>query len=176
MALKNNKTGRYLKVIRELTTFTPLSVQVFYYEFESEKDRIEYFKRESAIKKFLAEGDVKQALLQEEIKDAISKLGDTEKYKSVGDLPKAIRDLIAENEQFVSDLDTIRFCWNRSPLSKFKSQSMLDEIGFDKNWFTPLKSWGINSVHTGAFINQTFSYECLYKELKKVFKDDFIDC
>ena len=42
--------------------------------------------------------------------------------------------------------------------------------------FTPLKSWGINSVHTGAFINQTFSYDCLYKELKKIFKEDFIDC
>lgn len=176
MALKNSKNGRYLKVIRELTTFTPLSVQVFYYEFESEKDRTEYFRRETSIKKFLAEGDIKYALLKEELKDKISELENTEQYKTFADYPKSIRDLITKSEQFISDLDTIRFCWNRSELPKFKSQDILDEIGFEKSWLTPLKPWGINSVHTGAFVNQNFSYECLYKELKKIFSNDFIDC
>jgi len=178
MALQNSKTGTYIKVILDRCSFRPNSVEVAYYEFENKADRDAYFKREKEIKDFGAKCDLKFAVLEKEVVDAVLKgKVDGTKVTKLTDLPKGVQKLVLASEAFVSDSSKIRFGWDKEePLpSEYQSQKLLDECGFNFEWLKPLRSHGINYMSTGIFTNQTFSMDCLYKELKKVFKTDFID-
>lgn len=172
MSLVNKNTGKYIKVIRDRTVIMPNSFQVSFYEFESREDRDLYFKREKEISSFLVKCDLEIIRLQKEVDDLSEGLSDDEKLPV--DLKKKIDFLL----NFSSEVNSIRFDWNNSSGfgTKFKSMDLLSDLGFNESWLTPLKPWEIGTVHTGNFVNQNFSYDCLYKELKKVFKEDFIDC
>lgn len=174
MALKSVE-GKYLKVIRELTEFRPTGVTVYYYEFKSEKDRDEYFQRQLDVHLFLSRCNEKKQELDAEITKEVLAL--THEIKSQDDYPDYIKKMIKDAEQFIVEVDTVGNYWDKPEhLPKLTSQKLLDECGFKKEWKTPLSAWCINALNTGAFTNQNFSYECLYRELKKIFKDAFVDC
>lgn len=174
MALKSVE-GKYLKVIRELTEFRPTGVTVYYYEFKSEKDRDEYFSRQADVRAFLAACTEKKQQIDAEIANEMAAL--KREIKSQDDIPVHIQKMMKESEQFIIDADTVGNYWDKAePMPRLATQKLLDECGFKKEWKTPLSAWCINALNTGAFTNQNFSYECLYRELKKIFKDDFVDC
>lgn len=173
MALVNRKTGKYIKVIRDQTIFSLNSVQVFYYEFKTQKDRDAYFKRLDEIKEF--EETVNQKV-DELIVDYNKRYDENIKNNEfIGDKNSFIKEM-RYIEGVSSELDIIRFGWSSNKkLPELKNRELFESLGYKKEWDTPLNSWGINSVHTGAFNGQTFSFESLYKELKKVFKHDYVD-
>lgn len=174
MALKSVE-GKYLKVIRELTEFRPTGVTVYYYEFKSEKDRDEYFYRQAAVRAFLEECTQRKRQMDEEIAKEMAAL--KREIKSEADIPVHVKKMMDDAEQFIIDADTVGNYWDKpEPMPRLSTQKLLEECGFKKEWKTPLSDWSINALNTGAFTNQNFTYECLYHELKKIFKDDFVDC
>lgn len=180
MAIVNSKSGRYIKVIREMAVFRPTSVQVFYYSFSSRKDKEEYFSRRKSVNDFVF--NVKRYVEEENKKFEVELSEflngkDISKFSSIEDLPKRFRDLLSG----ISELSNYSFDVSRGwdklvPLKKFKDMDLVHSLGFDDSWLTPLQPWDIQSVSTGVFTNQNFTFECLYGELKKIFKDDYIDC
>ncbi len=179
MAIEHKGTGKYIKVVRELTEFRPNSVVVYYYEFGSRADRDEYFKRKKEIHQFLAKGDVEFSSTDVKAVAMFKSLGiDPSTIKTVEELPKEISDLIVSSENMLADLNLIRFNWDKPSVQglKFKNKGALVPLGFKEEWLVPLNFWALNAMETGAYTNQTFSFDCLYKELKNVFKVDFEDC
>lgn len=179
MALLARDSGRYIKVIRERCIFMPSAVQVFYYEFDSKNDRDDYFTRKAEVEKFLelaTAESLKFDIKINEIVDAALPKDEKEIQNFV--LPDEATNLHREKDQFVLDLIAVESNWdNEEPLLiGLKSINKFKLLGFKEEWLTPLKPVAINGIMTGAFTNQTFSFPCLYKELKKMFKDDFIDC
>ena len=151
-------SGRYIKVIRELCEFSLSGVTVYYYE---------------EIHDFVKRGREKCEQLSEELFETLSTLN----LKEGDQIPVKYQEKLNEIDTFFTDIDTIGKNWDRDEaLPEFESQALLDECGFKEEWKTPLAPWAINSVNTGVFTNQNFSFGCLYKELKKIFKTDFVDC
>jgi len=174
MALKS-VDGRYLKVVRELTEFRPTGIMVYYYEFLSKEDRDKYFTRQAGVRAFLTACQNKKLEIEDDLAKRVAGLN--KEVKSLNDLPLDIQKDIKDCEQMMIDAEVVGMRWDKpEPLPKFASQKRLNECGFDEAWRTPLAPWAINGLNTGAFTNQNFSYECLYKELKRVFKNSFIDC
>lgn len=166
-------SGRYIKVIRELCEFSLSGVTVYYYEFKSRADRDAFFTRKQEIHDFVKRGREKCEQLSEEIFETLSTLN----LKEGDQIPVKYQEKLNEIDTFFTDIDTIGKNWDRDEaLPEFESQALLDECGFKEEWKTPLAPWAINSVNTGVFTNQNFSFGCLYKELKKIFKTDFVDC
>lgn len=179
MALLAKDSGKYIKVIRDRCIFTSDAVQVFYYEFDSKKDRDEFFNRKSEVQEFLKKAHAKCLDFDSETDDIVSSaLPKNEFDMGKFVFPESAIKLHNEKDQFMLDLMVVEFGWDKEePLPKdLKSIETFKSLGFKEDWFSPLKSVQINGLVTGAFTNQTFNFSCLYRELKKVFKEDFIDC
>lgn len=179
MSIVNVKNGRYIKVIRELTVFRPNSVEVYFYSFLSKNEKEEYFKRREQISEFLFRCEnfisTKYCELNSQVEEWIKRKELTSVDYSK--LPKHIRDSFDDLENLGKWASEVKFNWDTStPITRFNNWDIVSELGFEEAWLTPLAHWEISSVHTGIFTNQTFSYDCLYKELKKIFKDDYVDC
>lgn len=180
MAIVNVKDGRYIKVIREMCVFRPTSVEVFYYSFGSKKEKEDYFARKAEVERFVLRGreyyDTESELLNHEIEEYAKGAG-IKKLKDISKLPLNFRERLDSLTKISKAVFSVEVGWDGArPLPQFDEKAKLIELGFDESWMNPLPSWEICSLHTGAFTNQTFTYECLYHELKKVFKDDFVDC
>lgn len=158
MALQNTLSGMYLKIIPHLCTVTPSSVQVSFYAFQSREDRDEYFNRRDEILTFLSACETKISLLKNLLRE--------------GDCSAIMSKLSA----FEEDVSFIRSRWEFVSFPKFRSQELLNECGFNEMWCTPLKPWSILTVHTGKFVGQKTSLDGLYSELKRVYKNNFVDC
>jgi hypothetical protein len=178
MAIENLSSGKYLKLIREETVFKGSSVEVCFYEFDSREDRDKYFKRKSEVSEFvervtaIVDGWLADVNTKIEAWAAENKVTNL----SIDMLPKEFSDTIKKCSRMSEDLSILRFGWDKiEPLPTLSSQKDFDKLGFSKDWLTPLNQWSICTAYTGAFTNQNFSAECLYKELKKVFKD-YVDC
>lgn len=180
MAIVSSKSGQYIKVLRGSSVFTPSSVQVSFYSFKSKSDRDEFFKREKDVLNFVSNVNSylieSYSKLNSDIESwAVSK--GLSKISSVDKLPKDLRDRLTKCEDLSELAFRVKTQWNSSEkIDLIKDMSTALELGFDMNWLTPLRAWEISSLCTGEFTNQTFSYACLYKELKKVFGSDFVDC
>lgn len=180
MSIVNSKSGRYIKVIRELAVFRPNSVEVSFYSFGSRKEKEDYFARKLEVEKFLLNSDKylleKSIEVNEEI-EAWAKDAHSDGKLTADDLPKAFRVQLDELSKLSKSVSVVRVGWDGGdPLPKFENVGKLRELGFKDAWFVPLPFFEVSSVHTGAFTNQNFTYECLYAELKKIFKEDFVDC
>lgn len=180
MAIVNSKSGRYIKVIREMSVFRPNSVQVFYYSFSSRKDKEEYFSRRRSVDDFVFRVRKYVEESNKKFEDELSEFlrgKDVSKFSSIDDLPKKFRDRVYELSELSNySFDVLRGWDKLVPLNAFKDVYLVHSLGFDDSWLIPLQPWDIQSVSTGAFTNQNFTFECLYGELKKIFKDDYIDC
>lgn len=180
MSLVNVKSGRYIKVLRDQAIFTPQSVSVAYYSFVSKEAKEEFFARKRGVENFvLAVEDyleVENERLTRDIED-YAKEKNLESVGSIDELPKKFRARIAELSA-ISKASFVVYCgWDGCEALPIPSNlEKLKELGFNEAWLTPMEPWEIATVNTGAFTNQNFTYECLYCELKKIFKDDFVDC
>lgn len=182
MAIQSKDGRRYIKVIRDLCEFRPGSVSVCFYEFKSREDRDAYFKREQEITDFVNSKfnafhkntyDAAEILLKSGVDVSKINTEDTPDKFS-----KEIQKILDKNSDLFYDLQIIRRDWMNSNFAKtkFKNKKYLIELGFKDEWLTPITIPNICKLNTGVFINQNFSYDCLYKELKKIFKDDYVDC
>lgn len=181
MALQSLKSGKYIKVLRDRCIFTPNSVEVSFYSFDSKHDRDAYFSRKQDVSLFVANStkllDDEYNSLSDEIMRFL-KINGLERLDSLDDLPE---DLINKN-RYLEDLGKaiyeVRMGWDSHTPPKFDGEILIDlkKAGYDESWMNPLPDFSIGSVSTGAFTNQRFTYDCLYKELKKIFKNDYIDC
>ena len=179
MAISNKENGQYLKVIRERTMFTPVSVQVCYYGFPSRASRDAYFSRQTEISAFLRSLEATISKQDAELYSVVTsyaKGAGLESLRSNDELPADLREQ-AEKLQQLRDASGLvrRYGMLNVAMPHPANLSELVKLGFNKSWLKPLDSWGIYTVHTGTYTNQNFTYECLYKELKKVYPT-YIDC
>lgn len=179
MAIQGKDGGRYIKIIRDRCEFHPSSVLVCFYEFKSRKDRDIYFNREKDIMNFVNSNFNTFHQNTYDAAEILSKSGvDISKLDSPDKLSKEIQKILDKNSDLISDLQLIRRDWKEPTFArtKFKNKKYLIELGFKEEWFTPIVLPTICTLSTGVFVGQNFSYDCLYKELKKIFKNDFVDC
>lgn len=172
-----HKDGKYIKVIRENCVFYPSSVLISYYEFDSKEDRDNYFKREKEINDFVSKHRNTYNELNLKAAETLSQVPGVD-LNSFDQFPKEVKKILNDAIDLMWDLQLITREWKSQNFSKtkFKNKKQLIELGFNEEWFTPVKLPVIGTVSTGVFLNQTFSFDCLYKELKKIFKTDFVDC
>lgn len=182
MAIMNKSTGNYLKVIRDLTTFTPRSVQVAFYNFASRSDRDKYFTRKQAVTEFLSRGNEyvskKFAELNSEIEKYATDAG-LQGMRTLSELPANLYRAYKELDSLSRAIHQVDLYWKSAvTIPGVKSAFVLDalnSLGFDSAWEQPLNPCGVTTVNTGVYSNQDFSYPCLYSELKKVFRG-YVDC
>lgn len=171
MAIKNTTNGRYIKVIRESAVFTPSGVEVGFLVFESKEERDRFFQREKEISEFVS----KLLSLQREL---CVKLDEFSKSYVEGTDDFEARVLSDKIKRIFDTVQIISPNWDIPSVleAEYKKDDFLKEMGFSESWLEPLGKVEHNRVRTGKYTNQTFTYECLYSELKKVFKNDYIDC
>lgn len=180
MAIFNKETGNYLKVVRDLTVFTPRSVKVTFYDFKSRKDRDLYFLRQAQVEKFLKHGNAQVKKWFEEFNGEVANYArgmGLEELNSVSELPDVMQERYNELSAVSAFLRDLSFDWERGvslPKDKQVANDLL-VLGFMSDWSEPLSPTGLVTVHTGTFSNQDFSYACLYSELKKVYRG-YVDC
>lgn len=173
MAIKNINTGRYIKVIREQTLFRMDGVLVGYYAFKDKDTRDLFYSRRDMIKKVASYCDSKVVDLVNE--EAVY----TDSIKDSRDLNlDFVHDLHLKQRGYSLNATLLRLNIDNDLSSVIRDLFNVDELfknGLDESLLN-VPDYEYGQVVTGIFINQNFSYECLYKELKKIFKDDYIDC
>lgn len=176
MAIYNKGTGNYLKVVRDLAIFTPRSVNIAFYDFVSKSARDAYFSRKQAVSSFVqrATGEILSA--RDVLNFDISEFSKIQTVESISDLSPELRARVDELDDLDAAVHNIGLTWDGNVIKPKKNLvPKLKSFGFDSAWCNALEPWNISTVNTGVYVNQDFTYECLYRELKKVYSK-YVDC
>lgn len=180
MALKLND-GRYIKLNFDGCYIDSRGVHVSYFQYDEEGKR----------QKEIAQNEKLQTLLQnvskyidENLMKLESKFGKDPKVNSqqellslMSDEDKEIYDEIHSLEADIHLILSASEVGDRSLEKELKNLNLLKKLGYSSQLLDRIQLGQVESQISGVFTGQKFTYDSMYRELKKIFKKDrYKDC